>query len=358
MRIREATTRDREVWNTFVDTEAGDFTHYYDWKYVYENRGQKFFPLLAENAKSELVGILPIIKEKRFLSSILHSDTRTGGLLLKRDLSDAERSQAISDFVKYVDAHYSGGCSRFTLREKLPVAEEMSETPTAALLDSGFRFRYDKQTHLPCTFILEMKKPFEDNIWKGLWDKKFRQKLNKVKRSSVAIIQDKDLDYEDVFIDMFHENCKRHGTIPPTREQVLFELDTFRDRAKLFVALLDSQPIVALLCYYTASTCCLWIVGSHEKDTDNANSLCFTAAIEDACNAGYKFADLSFTSTLSLAFFKRQFKATRVPFIIHEKRYSLPRTIAETAPRIIKEAWHDKTYLWKKRRKLWDRIIH
>ncbi|UCB43623.1 MAG: GNAT family N-acetyltransferase [Dehalococcoidales bacterium] len=358
MKIREATTQDKATWNTFVDTEYGSFLQYYDWKHVFENRGYTYIPLLAENNAIELVGILPIIREKRFLSSILHSDARTEGLLLKSNLADMERYEVISAFSEYVDAHYSDGCSRFTLRERLPLAEEMSEEPDTALIDNGFRFRYDKQAHLPCTFILKLKQPFEENIWKGLWSHKFRQKINKIKRSGAVVIHDRELNYVDDFIDMFFENCKRHGTTPPTREQVMFELHTFRDRVKLYFALLDNQPIVALLCYYSASTCCLWEMGSYEKDTDNATLLCYTAAIEEACNTGYKFADLGFTSTPGLAFFKEHFRANRIPFTVYEKRFSIPRTIMETAPRVIKAAWHDKTYLWKKRHRLWDRIIH
>ena len=320
MRIREATIEDRTAWNTFVDTEGGDFIHYYDWKYVYENRGYKFIPLLAENDKSELVGIFPIIREKRFLSSILHSDKRTGGLLLKRDPSDVERGQIIEDFVQYVDAHHSGGCSRFTLREKLPPAQEMSEEPTTALIDNGFHFRYDKKTHLPCTFIMEMKKPFEDNIWKGLWSWKLRWELNRVKRRGVVAINDQELDYFDVFLDMSIANYRRHGSTPPAKDEMRETVNVFRDNVKLFVALLDNRPIVTLLCYYSVSTCYLVSIGSYVKKNRDVDKLCFATAIQDACNGGYSKVDFLRTTTPGLALFKERFKGTRIPFRSYEKR--------------------------------------
>ncbi|UCB43624.1 MAG: GNAT family N-acetyltransferase [Dehalococcoidales bacterium] len=358
MRVREATSEDREAWNAFVDTEGGRFIQYYDWKPVYENKGAKYIPLLTENDSSEIVGILPIIREKRALSSIIHADTRTGGLLTKTSLSDTERYQVISELVKYVDTQYSRGCSRFTLKDNLALAEEMSEEASAAFIDNGFRFRYDKQTRLPCIFILELEQPFEENIWKGLWSSKFRQEMNKVKRSGVVIIQDSEFHYADVFIDMLSANYKRHGTIPPTRDEVMTTLSIFRDKAKLFVALLYDQPTVVLLCYYYDSICYLAEIGSYEKDTSDANKLCYVAAIEDACNEGYRYADLSVAATSSLALFKERFKATRVPFIIYEKNYSVIRTLIEQLPVLTKRAWHDKTYIWKKRRKLWDRLVH
>jgi hypothetical protein len=98
-------------------------------------------------------------------------------------------------------------------------------------------------------------------------------------------------------------------------------------------------------------------VGSHEKDTDNANKLCWKAAIEDACNTGRRFVDFGYTQTEGLAFFKERFKGTRVPVRVYEKSYSIPRTIMEKAPVLVNDAWHDKSYIWNNRRRLWDRIV-
>jgi len=358
MRVREAIAEDRAAWDAFADTEGGNFGHYFDWKYVREARGHQYIPLLAENAASEIVGILPVIKQKRYLYSILHSDTQEGGLLLKRELSDAERYETISALLKYVDTNYSGGCSRFLLRECLTPADELSEEPTAALTDSGFQFRYDMSTKLPCTFVLELKQPFEENIWKGLWSSRLRGKLNKVERDGVVVIHDREFSYIEEFIEMLSANYERHGFIPyATREQIKMEINTFRDKAKLFVALLDGRPIVASLCYYTASTCFWWEIGSYVKDTGNANTLCDKAAIEDACGAGYRFFDFGFTTSSSLAYYKERFKGTRVPIRIYEKRYSIPRTLVELGTIVLKKVWYDKTYLWKKRRVLWDSIV-
>jgi hypothetical protein len=357
MRIREATAEDKAAWDTFADTAGGKFGHCFDWKYVIEAGGHRYIPLLAETAASAIIGILPVIKRKRYLSSILHSETHAGGLLLKRELSDTERYEVISALLKYVDTNYSRGCSRFILRENLSSISELSEEPTAALIDSGYRFRYDASAKLPCTFVLELKQPFEENIWKGLWPSKLRNKLNRAGKG-VVVIHDREFSYTEKYIDMFFENCKRHGAKPyATRDQIRMELNIFRDKAKLFVALLEGQPIVAQLSYYDASTCFLWEIGSSAKDTGRANMLCDKAAIEDACDAGCRFLDFGFTATSSLAEHKEQFKGTRVPFRTYEKRYSIPRTFVELVLLAITRAWHDKTYLWKKRRKLWDSIV-
>ncbi len=357
MRVREASVEDRAAWDTFADTEGGTFFHYFDWKYVWEAEGHQYISILAENTASEIIGILPVIKQKRDLYSILQSDIWGGGLLLKGELSDAERYEATSALLKYVDTNYSGGCSRFLLRENLSSIIEVSEEPTAALIDSGFQFRYDMSTKLPCTFVLELKQPFEENIWKGLWSSELRRQLNKVERDGVVVIQDREFRYIEEFIDMSFENIKRHGTIPSTREQEMLEINTFRDKAKLFVALLDGRPIVASLCCYTASTCFLWEIGSYVKDTGNANKLCNKVSIEDACDAGYRFVEFGYSGSSSLAHFKGQFKGTRVPYRSYEKRYHSLRTLVKLVPPVVDRAWHDKTYLWKKRRVLWDSIV-
>ena len=113
MRVREATTEDKTTWDAFVNTEGGNFFHFFDWKHIYDTRGDQFIPLLAETSTSQWLGILPIVREDRLLYSVQHSHIKTGGLLLKNNLSDAERSEIISAFSQYVDANHSRRCSRF-----------------------------------------------------------------------------------------------------------------------------------------------------------------------------------------------------------------------------------------------------
>jgi hypothetical protein len=359
MRIREATLDDKSAWDSFVDAEDGSFFHYFDWKYVYEAGGNQFIPLLAETDQSQLVGILPVAKKKRWLCSTLDSlpEGASGGCLLRRGLRDQERHEAVSALLGYVDTKLSGGCSTFRLNENITLAGRASEEPMAALVDNGFRFRFDRSTGLPCTHVLELKQPFEENLWKR-WGSNQRGLLNKAVRSGVVVVQDRELKYAEDFIDMLYENYRRHRTKPPTRDEIKVRLNVFRDRSKLFVALLDGQPVAAFLCHYTPSTCYLAKIGSYEKDTNNANRLCYKVAIEDACNTGYRFFEFGITATSGLAFFKERFGAAKVPMRIYEKSYSVPRTIMEKAPVLVSSAWHDRGYIWKNRRKIWDRIIH
>jgi len=121
-------------------------------------------------------------------------------------------------------------------------------------------------------------------------------------------------------------------------------MNVFRDKIKLFVALRDGQPIATLLCHYTPSTCYLARVGSHEKDTGNAYRLCWKAAIEDACNAGLRFADFGYTDTEGLAFFKERYRGTRVPIRVYKKRYSILRTMVQAAPALVTMAWRNKSH--------------
>ena len=359
MIVREATLKDKLAWDSFVDDEDGGFFHYFDWKHVYEARGDQFIPLLIETAPSRIVGILPVVKERKLFYSILRSlpEGASGGCLLERGLSDEARSEATSALLEYLDANYSRGCSTFILHENLTLVGKQSEDPTPALVNRGFRFRFDKSTCLPCTHVLELKQPFEENIWKK-WSPNFKRALKKLVNDGIVVVQDPELKYSEVFTNMLIENCRRHRSKPPERDEIMVRLDVFRDRSKLFVALRDGRPIVSLLCHYTPSTCYLAKSGSYEKDTDNANRLCWKEAIEDACNTGYRSVECGITATSSLAFFKDRFKGTRVPIRIYEKSYSIPRTVIQKAPVIVNNAWRDKRYIWNSRRRVWDRIVH
>ena len=266
MRVRDATLEDKSAWDSFVDAEGGSFSLYFDWKYVHEAGGGQFIPLLVEAAPSHLIAILPMVKKNRLLYSTLDSGIGGGaqGLLLKKELSDNERTEAISRLFEYVDIRYSRRCSAFRLAEAAAPVGKLSEEPTAALIYSGFRFRYDRATGLPCNFVLRLRQPFEETIWRE-WPRRHREALRQAARSGVVVVQDRDLRYAEDLVVMLSENDKRHGLRPLTKDEVMVRLKVFRDRTKLFVALRDGRPVVALLCHYTPSTCYLALVGSYTK---------------------------------------------------------------------------------------------
>jgi hypothetical protein len=359
VKIRKAGLNDRQVWDSFVDNEGGSIYHYYDWKRIYEARGQEFIQLIIETDSSGLIGIFPIVKEKRRFSSIIRSpDGASTGFLLKRELSGIERNDIIRSLMKYVDSNYSKGCSTFLLKENLMFSSIQNDEPTTALIGNGFRARFDKSTRLPCNYILELKQPFEQCIWKGLWEHTLRRQINKLTKSNIVVIEDKDLKYRESFIDMVSANYKRHRNKLPQRDDIVRQLDIFRDKSKLFVALIKDQPVVSLLCFYSLSTCYLSLIGSYVKETQNINKLCEKTAIEDACNKGYKFADFGATYTPGEAFFKEYFKATPVPLRQYEKIYSPSRALLEQVPILIKMVWHDKNYIRHNWHRLLDRITH
>ena len=356
MRIREATEEDKSQWDTFVNTEGGVFHQYFEWKYFFEARGDQFIPILIENGEFQVIGILPIVKKRGLLFSTLISDVRPGGLLLNQCLSEEQKNEIISLLLKYVDKKYSSKCSRFVLTENLGSINEVRENPTAAFVNGGYLFRYDKMTKLPCTFILELKQPFEDEIWKKLWSHNLKNKINRAAKTGVVIKHDRELDYAKDFIKMLSKNYKRHGTTPLTRKQITVLLEKFKEKIKLYVALRNGKPILAMLFFYYSSRCFLWELGSYAKDTDNANLLMFKEIFQDACNAGYKYIEFGWTGTPGLAFFKGQFKGTRVPFRTYEKRYSIFRLIIEFVTIAMTRTWNNKAYLWKSRNKLWHII--
>jgi len=360
MRVREATLEDRPAWDAFVDGEGGGFCLYFDWKYVHEAAGLRFIPLLAETAPSRLAGILPMVKEDHRLYCTLDAGRAGGGaqgFLLKRGLSDAERDEATSSLLQHVEAHYSRRCSSFKLAEAPLAADDPSEEPTPGLVNNGFGFTYDRGARLPCCFVLPLCQPFEEKVWKG-WSRKLKQEIYKAARSGVVVVDDREFRHAEDFVVMLSENVRRHGVRPPSRQEMMLEMEVFREKSKLFVALLDGKPVVTLLCHYTPSTCYLVRVGSHEKDTNSANRLCYKAAIEDACNSGFRFANLGYTPTESLAFFKERFKGIRVPVRVYEKRYSILGTIMEKGPVRISRVWHNRGHVWSNRGRLWRGMVH
>jgi hypothetical protein len=157
---------------------------------------------------------------------------------------------------------------------------------------------------------------------------------------------------------MLEANYKRHGVKAPTRANVISEFSIFKNKTKLFVALLNDEPLVTLECNYTLSTCYLSMVGSYSKGTDDVNKFCYKVAIEDACDHGYKYANLGLSFTEGLASLKDRLKFIRVPTKTYEKRYSFFRVLIELASSFINGCLHYQKHMWGYRRMFWDRIIH
>ena len=360
MHVRVATLEDRVKWDAFVDTKDGSFFHYFDWKYIYETVGHQYIPLILENGASQIIGILPVVKKQGFLYSTLESlpEGASGGFVLGNDLTDIEKSKALTILLRYVDMNYSKSCSTFTLKENLSLMDESKNGLAEVLINNRFRLNENK-SQLPCTYVLELKQPFEENIWHGLWSRNKRNHIRKAIKKGVVVIPDEDFNYIDDFTDMLSYTFKRLGSTPLPKDEVIKRLTVFKKKTKLFVALLESRPIAAILCYYTPSTCYISKIPSYAGAYKyHASKLVQCVAIEDACKGGYNFVEFGTTGTLSLAAWKEHFKGTKVPMRIYEKKYSSIGTIIEKIASSVTYVWNNKRYVWNNRRKLFGKLIH
>ena len=131
MRVRDATLEDKSAWDSFVDGEGGSFSLYFDWKYVHEAGGGQFIPLLVETAPSQLIAILPMVKQNRLLYSTLDSGRGGGaqGLLLKRGLSDNDRNEATSGFWSTLTLFALGDVRPSHWRKRLRLSATRATSP-------------------------------------------------------------------------------------------------------------------------------------------------------------------------------------------------------------------------------------
>jgi lipid II:glycine glycyltransferase (peptidoglycan interpeptide bridge formation enzyme) len=360
MNVHTAVVNDKDKWNLFIDTEGGSFFHYFDWKYIYESRGLQYIPLVLENDKLEIIGIFPLVKNKsKFYSSIKSlPDGAFGGFVLKKDLSNSEKNNAISYFFDYIDKNISTDCSNFTLRENFPLDNKDLIKPTEILINKGFEFKYNYQTQLPCTYILELKKPFEINIWDELWDHRLKNKIRKSQKKGVYVIEDKNQKYLNDFFNMFTITNKRLGAPTLSEEEFLKKVTLFKNKTKIFIALLNEEPLAALLCYYQSSTCFLSKLPSYEKARGfDANTLLASEAIRNACNNGYRYCDFGVTDFSAQTRWKEQFKGTKIPLKIYEKRYSSVRYDIEKIFSYYRWFWNNKQSFYRDPNKIMQKVI-
>ena len=359
MKIGEATPADRESWDRFVDTQNGCFKHYYDWKYVCENRKELSIQLIVKDDSNRIISIFPVSKTKRALYPSLYSC----GPLFKKGLAAEEKYDLTQTYLDYLDEHYTKGASLFRLEDlaldgEIGAVSALETKINPVFVKNGFRLRYDASTGLPCLHVLALDQPFDEKIWKRLWTDNLKQNLKKAKNRGIAVFQDSELDFLDEYIRLLRSNFKRHGSRPPSREEIKAEFQLFKNKSKLFVALLENQPVMITSCHYTLSTCYLWQVGAGSKNNRNAQALSSKVAIKDACDAGYKYANFGFTYSSGVARYKDHFKGQRIPAMVYEKRYSIPGAILELTPKFIENLRYDKTYLRDNRHAILDKFIH
>jgi hypothetical protein len=324
MNVRIASENEKEKWNMFVDREDGSFFQYFDWKYVYEFNTLKhrFIPLIIENDSSEILGIFPLEENLQSLYGSLESLPlgASDGFLIKKDLIESEKNIVIQLFIDYIDAHYSGTHSQISLREHLPSAEQ-SLCPSQILIQNGYSWFNNSSTRLPCTYVLPLEKPFKEKIFKSMV-KNLRNRIRHTRKTGVEVIIDDDFAYIDDFCTMQIESVKKFGHVQrkETYEQI-FKI--FPEKINLFVCLVDSEPITALLTYYTPTTA-YGAVGPTSRKAKSYlnNTLPMCASIRNACDTGYKYFDMGITQTSSLASYKEKFGAKRIPLMIYQKKFS------------------------------------
>jgi hypothetical protein len=330
MDVRIASDHDKERWNQFVDKEGGSFFQYYDWKFVYEfYKTNRFIPLLIQDTNSDIIGIFPLLEQKGariypWLSSL--PEGATGGFLLSGSLSDEEKNRNLNLFIEFIEKNYSRTHSLITLKEQIPL-DNAPIHPTPALLENGYQWFDNSPTKLPCTHFLKLEQPFEEKIWRGRWSSKLRQQIRHAKKNGLEIIVDNELIYLDNYFEMYSVILKKFGGADD-KEKIFRVFNIFQDKLKLFIGLLDSEPVSAALCFYTPTTAYLskapYLPASHKFDT---NTPIIGSSIEYACDSSYRYYEMGITNKPDLALYKEKFGAIRMPMRSYTKTFSPFKTM-------------------------------
>jgi hypothetical protein len=352
MQIRIAQAGENDRWNNFVDSEDGSFFHYFEWKYVYECRNQEYIPLLLEDDSGKIVGIIPLVKNKNSIFSFIESipEGANSGILLRKDLMEGEKSRAINIIIDHINENFSKSCSHILFKES-PLTSDIENKKL--LVNNGFKSKYDYANELPCNYVLKLSQSFEEDIWNRLWGKDLRNEIRKGQKRGVITIIDEDLEYIDDFVEMYLYTFKRLGALPVSKEEIIKRVSIFKNKAKLFIGLHQSKPIISNLCYYTPTTC-YWskIPSSEGAYKFFSNRLITSFAIQNACENGFKYFDFGLSHTSSLASWKAQFRGTRLPVKFYEKDYSPVVTKLGRLLVLSRFSIYNTGYIWNRREEL------
>jgi lipid II:glycine glycyltransferase (peptidoglycan interpeptide bridge formation enzyme) len=323
MPVQIASENDKEKWNLFVDRECGSFFQYYDWKYIYENRKQnRYIPLLIRDSTDSILGIFPIVEQPGPIYPSLSSlpEGASDGFLLNSNLNDIEKDLVVQSFLDYINNNYSQSHAFFSLRHHIPLSHESIQL-SPLLMENGYQWRGNLLTKLPCTYVLHLEKPFKNKMFSSM-DKNLRNRIRHAKKCGAQIIIDDNFTFFDDFTQMQIEMVKKFGMVTK-KEDYDQILKIFQNKIKLFVGFVDSEPISAVLNYYTPTTVYGAIAPYQPRARNYSNNTFpFCASIRYACESGYKNFDMGITLTSSLAAYKEKFGAERIPLMIYQKKFS------------------------------------
>lgn len=245
----------------------------------------------------------------------------TGGFLLSDSLNDDEKYQHLKVFFEFIDKNYSHSHSLLMLKEQIQF-EKGSIEPTQILLENGYTWLNNTPTKFHCTHYLKLEMPFEEKVWDGIWSKKMRRNIRHVRKTGFHVVIDDKFEYFDDFVDMQIQMVKKFG-VALNKDDLYQILKVFQNKVKLFIGLVDSQPISSQLCYFTPTTVYLskgpYLPAAREYRNGELPSC---AAIKYACENGYKYVEFGVSTSPDLIVYKEKFGATTVPMRMYTKNFS------------------------------------
>jgi hypothetical protein len=252
----------------------------------------------------------------------------SGGCLLSNSLTPHEKHVHLKVFFEFIDTHYSHSHSFITLKEHLDY-EHGSSGPSPLLYENGLQWLDTSSTNLPCIHVIKLgiRLPFEEKNYFFPFNRRMRKKIRLVQKTGYHVITDHNLEYLDDFVEMQVHLNKKLGFVG-NKDEIIQISKVFHDKIKLFIGLLDAQPISAQYCFSTPKTFYLskgpYLPVAYDYLT---NTLPICAAIQYAWEHGYEYVDMGKTHSPDLAFYKEQFGAMKIPQKIYSKRFSQVRFV-------------------------------
>ena len=241
--------------------------------------------------------------------------------MLSDSLNEDEKCLHLKLFFEFIDKNYSHSHSLLALKEQIQI-ENGSIEPSQILLENSYKWLNNTTTKFRCTHYLKLETPFEEKIWDGLWSKKLRRNVRHVRKTGFHVVIDDKLEYLDDFIEMQFQMVKKFDVVLD-KDELYQIVKVFHKKSKLFIGLVDSQPISSQFCYFTPTTVYLSKGPYLPAAREYRNSeLPTCAAIKYACESGYKYAEFGITTTPDLVVYKEKFGATSVPMRTYTKKFS------------------------------------
>ncbi|KPJ60009.1 MAG: hypothetical protein AMJ46_08715 [Latescibacteria bacterium DG_63] len=175
------------------------------------------------------------------------------------------------------------------------------------------------------THLIDLDEGFQ-KLWDSSFDKETRTCARKAERNGVRVEENATEQAAQILYSLYKKQTALWNLKRVYPERLVSEIiDRMGERARVWIGMLDGEPICAVLAFYFQDTLMAWLSGQNEESRKlRASHLVYTEILKHACANGYSVFNFGASGNLQgVRYFKESFGAREYFYSVFTSESSL-----------------------------------